>query len=104
MTHEHDNFEAHTDGFIVDEDGREMLSVGHMHGHEGMSVDEIRHRLADEKGDDPAKFIVFDPATGKPSLPPAEKSAGDQRSRSFGFSKWGAKWEPTGPKGNPNLN
>jgi hypothetical protein len=27
-----------------------------------------------------------------------------RKGKVYGFSKWGANWQPTGPQGNPNLN
>lgn len=67
---------------------------GHIHGSEGMPIDEVRESIAEQTGVDPADVHVF-----------RGESAQKAAKQIFGFSNWsGSKWEPTGPKGNPNLN
>lgn len=34
----------------------------------------------------------------------AESGHGNRAGKMYGFSKWGAKWEPAGPEADPNLN
>lgn len=98
--HEKEPFSAHTD-FILPTGGDDGTVVGHLHGTEGMSPDEVRHRTAEEHGVDPSIVTIIDRNTGEVNTAPRGEG---RSSRSWGFSKWGANWEPTGPKGNPNLN
>lgn len=100
MSFEKEPFHAHPD-FMVSLGEDPPAVIGHIHGSEGMSPDEMRHRVADEHGADPADISVINHVTGEVTSAPS----GDyRRPTSWGFSKWGAKWEPTGPKGDPNLN
>lgn len=100
MSHEKEPFHAHPDFTIPYGEDSEAV-VGHIHGSEGMSPDEMRHRVAEEQGADPADIRVFDPNTGEVSSAPRGNY---RQTRNWGFSKWGANWEPAGPQGDPNLN
>ena len=100
MSHEKQPFQAHND-IAIPKSEDSAIVLGHIHGSEGMSLDEVRHRTADEHGVNPADITIFDPQSGEINKGPSKAS---RPTRSWGFSKWGAKWEPTGPKGGPNLN
>lgn len=99
MSKEHEEFHSHP-LFHLPTSDTSGVEVGHIHGTQGMSPDEIRHRVADEHGKDPSEVTLFNAATGEVSRAPEQFG----RSRSYGFSKWGATWEPTGPGANPSLN
>jgi hypothetical protein len=101
MSAEHDSFYSHLDGFIP-RDESSGVAFGHLHGQEGMSADEIRHRIADQHDVDPGDVTVTGVNGGEISRAPHDSQS--RTSRSFGFSKWGANWEPTGPGGDPSLN
>lgn len=101
MSVEKEPFHSHSD-FFVPKDETSGVVFGHLHGTDGMSGDEIRHRVAEEHGVDPSDVSVVNTQTGEISTAP--QPTGERRSRSYGFTKWNAPWEPAGPSGNPNLN
>lgn len=84
----------HVDGLGITPD--KAIVLGHVHDTEGMSDAEIQRAIANQTGVD-----IVDIAVGG-AIEERPRNVGR---RVFGFSNWnGSKWEPTGPKTNPNLN